>query len=329
MNVLVTGGSGFIGSHVVDKLREKGITVRIFDMVIPTFRADIEFYHGSLLDVEALRMALNGVDAVYHLAAVADVKDVYNEPAYAEGINVRGTLNVLEAIRRSTGPKRMIYGSTTWVYGSSSDEVVDERSLIGAPAHLYTATKIASEYYCQSYARMYGLAVTILRYGIPYGPRARDGAVVPIFVRKALRGEPLTVAGDGSQFRKFVYVEDLAEGNVLALKAVAKNKIYNLDGTEQVTIRQIAEAIQRLIGHVHIEYVPGRPGDFSGKDISSRLAKEELGGEPTVRFEEGLRRYVEWYRAQLAKADTEAALVDESLTPECHAGPGRAKRETR
>lgn len=313
MKVLVTGGSGFIGSHVVDKLRDKGIAVRIFDMVIPTFRSDVEFYHGSLLDLEALRMAFNGVEAVYHLAAVADVKDVYNEPAYAEAINVRGTIHVLEALRRSTGPKRLIYGSTTWVYGSAAEPAVDERTPLGAPTHLYTATKIASEYYCQSYASMYNLSVTILRYGIPYGPRARDGAVVPLFVAKALRGEPLTIAGDGSQFRQFVYVEDLAEGNVLALKPIAQNKIYNLDGTEHVTIRQIAEAIQRIVGNVAIESIPARPADFAGKEVSSRLAREELGWEPKVRFEEGLRRYIAWYQEQLAKAESESALVDDTL----------------
>ena len=325
MRVLVTGGSGFIGSHVVDKLRARGIEVCIFDMVMPTFRNDVEFYHGRLLDLEALRMALNAVDAVYHLAAVADVKDVYNDPYYAESINVRGTIHVLEAVRRSTGVKRVIYGSTTWVYSEATEPVVDERTPLRAPNHLYTATKIASEYYCQSYSKLYDIPVTILRYGIPYGPRARDGAVVPIFVRKALKGEPLTIAGDGSQFRKFVYVEDLAEGNVLALKPVAKNKIYNLDGAELVTIKQIAEAIQRHIGNVRIEYVPGRPGDFSGKEISSRLAKDELGWEPVVRFEEGLRRYIEWYRAQAARGEEAMALVDETLKTDFLSGAAAAR----
>lgn len=323
MRVLVTGGSGFIGSHVVDRLRQRGITVRVFDMVMPTFRTDIEFYQGSLLDLEALRMALNGVDAVYHLAAVADVKDVHTDPYYAESINVRGTINMLEAIRRSVGITRLIYGSTTWVYGGSAEMVVDEQTPLGPPAHLYTATKIASEYYCQSYMKMYNLPVTILRYGIPYGPRARDGAVVPIFVRKALRVEPLTLAGDGSQFRKFVYVEDLAEGNVLALKPIAANKIYNLDGQETVTIRQIAEGIQRILGQVRIEYVPARPGDFSGKEVSSRRAKEELGWEPSVTFEEGLRRYIAWYKEQLAKQEEEWARVDEVFK----AAPVRASVE--
>jgi UDP-glucose 4-epimerase len=313
MKALVTGGSGFIGSHVVDRLKARGVEVRVFDMVMPTFRKDIEFYQGSLLDQEAVRMSLNGIDAVLHLAAVADVKDVFNDPHYAEAINVRGTINLLEAVRRSTGIKRVVYGSTTWVYSEVTEQYVDEQTALRAPAHLYTATKIASEYYCQSYSKLYNIPVTILRYGIPYGPRARDGAVVPIFVGKAMRGEPLTIAGDGMQFRKFVYVEDLAEGNVLALKSIAKNKIYNLDGTEKVTIKQIAETVQKVIGNVKIEYVPARPGDFSGKEVSSQLAKTELGWEPKVGFEEGVKRYVEWYKARVAKAEAEWERVDDIL----------------
>lgn len=301
MKVLVTGGSGFIGSHVVDKLCDKGIEVRVFDMVVPTFRKDIEFYHGSLLEFEAVKMAMNGIEAVFHLAAVADVKDVYEEPHYAENINVRGTINILEAARKSA-VKRVIYGSTTWVYSEVAENSVDEQTPLRAPSHLYTATKIASEYYCQSYSKLYNLPTTILRYGIPYGPRARDGAVVPIFVGKAMRGESLTIAGDGMQFRKFVYVEDLAEGNVLALKSVGKNKIYNLDGSEKVTIKQIAETVQKIIGNVKIEYVPARPGDFSGKEVSSQLAKAELGWEPKISFEEGVKRYVEWYKDRELKA---------------------------
>lgn len=313
MRVLITGGSGFIGSHVADKLRDRGVIVRVFDMVMPTFRDDIEFYHGSLLDLEALKMAIAGVDAIYHLAAVADVKDVFEDPHYAESINVRGTINVLEAARRSK-KQRVIYGSTTWVYSNVEGTHVDEQTPLGAPSHFYTATKVASEYYCQSYSELYGLPVTILRYGIPYGPRARDGAVVPIFVQKAIRGESLTVAGDGSQFRKFVYVEDLAEGNMLALKPIAANKIYNLDGSERVTIRQIAETVQKIVGDVRIETVPARAGDFSGKEVSSELAGRELGWAPKVDFAEGVRRYVEWYRERLADEARDAANLDKILS---------------
>jgi UDP-glucose 4-epimerase len=312
MKVLVTGGSGFIGSHVVDKLRDKGVEVRVFDMVFPTFRKDVEFYQGSLLDLEALKMAMSGIEAVFHLAAVADVKDVFEDPHYAESINVRGTINVLEAARKAK-LKRVIYGSTTWVYSEVAEQYVDEQTPLRAPSHLYTATKIASEYYCQSYSKLYNLPVTILRYGIPYGPRARDGAVVPIFVGKAMRGEPLTIAGDGMQFRKFVYVEDLAEGNVLALKSIGANKIYNLDGSEKVTIKQIAETVQKVIGDVKIDYVPARPGDFSGKEVSSQLAKTELGWEPKIGFEEGVRRYVDWYKARVARTEAEWARVDDIL----------------
>ena len=140
---------------------------------------------------------------------------------------MRGTFNVLDAARLSS-VQRVIYGSTTWVYSASEESMVNEETLLGLPSHLYTATKITGEYYCHSYVQLYKLDVTVLRYGFPYGPRARDGAVIPIFVSKALRGEPLTLAGDGMQFRNFVYVEDLAEGNVLALQSAAKNRTYNL-----------------------------------------------------------------------------------------------------
>jgi UDP-glucose 4-epimerase len=313
MRALVTGGSGFIGSHVVDKLRERDIKVRIYDMVYPDFRDDIEFYHASLLNLDSLRMAMSKVDVIFHLGAIADVKDVFEEPHYAEAINVRGTINVLEAARRSVSIKRVIYGSTDWVYSDTEGDILDEDTPLSAPSHLYTATKIAGEYYCQCYSRLYDLPATILRYGIPYGPRAREGAVVPIFVKRALNGEPLTIAGDGSQYRKFVYVEDLAEGNVLALKEIAKNKIYNLEGTEKISIKQIAETIQKILGKVEIQYVAGRPGDYSGREILATRAREELRWEPRVPFEEGVRRYIEWFRERQESVDAEWARLDEIL----------------
>lgn len=313
MKALVTGGEGFIGSHVVDKLRDKGIEVRVYDLAIPTLRKDIEHYQASLLDFDALRFALSGIDAIFHLGAIADVNDVFKEPHYSEAINVRGTINVLEAARTSGKIKRVVYGSTTWVYSDTEGHTLDEDTPLSAPSHIYTATKIASEYYCQCYSKLYNLPTTILRYGIPYGPRAREEAVIPIFVRRALNGEPLTIAGDGSQYRKFVYVEDLAEGNVLALKEVAKNKTYNLEGTEKISIKQIAETIQKILGKVEIQYVEGRPGDFPGKEISAKRAREELGWEPRVPFEEGVRKYIEWFKENQKRIDTEWAKLDEIL----------------
>ena len=314
MKVLVTGGAGFIGSHVVDKLKDKGIEVRVYDMAMPANRLDIEYYKGSILDMTALGFAMADIDAVYHLAAVADVKDVYEDPYYSESINVRGTINVLESARKAR-VKRVIYGSTIWVYSEAEQDKVDEQTPLHAPSHFYTATKLAGEYYFQSYSKLYGMEVTILRYGIPYGPRARDGAVIPIFVKKALNGEPLTIAGDGSQFRKFIYVEDLAEGNVMALKEVAKNKIYNIDGSQKVTIKEIAETIKKVIGNVKIEYTPARPGDFSGKEVSAQRAFKELGWEPKVSFEEGVRRYILWYKERQQKRKESWEKIDKVLKP--------------
>ena len=248
-----------------------------------------------MLDIEALRLAMTGIHAVIHLAAIADVKEVFEDPSYAETVNTRGTACVLEAARRCR-TARVIYGSTTWVYSDCPQTEVDEETPIPPPSHLYTATKIASEFYCRSYEALYKLPSTILRFGIPYGPRARAGAVVPLFVSKALNGEPITVAGDGQQFRQFVYVEDLADGVVLALKPNAAGRTYNLDGRERVSILQIAQAVQRVTGRGEIVHTPGRPGDFSGKVACSLRAEQELGWRASTPFEEGLRRYLKWYQ---------------------------------
>jgi UDP-glucose 4-epimerase len=207
----------------------------------------------------------------------------------------------------------MIFGSTVWVYSEAEEDRVDENTPLHAPSHFYTATKLAGEYYCRSYSKLYGMEITILRYGIPYGPRARDGAVIPIFVKKALNNEPLTIAGDGMQFRKFIYVEDLAEGNAMALKETAKNKIYNLDGAQRVSIKQIAEMIKKILGNVTIEYVGSRQGDFSGKEVSIALAKVELGWAPAVGIEEGIRRYIEWFRQRERSQKQDLEKIDSLL----------------
>jgi len=282
-------------------------------MMIPDYRDDIEFYQGSLLNLNQMRMAVSGVDAIFHLGAMADVKDVFQEPHYSEAINVRGTVNVLEAARLNGSIKRVIYGSTTWVYSGVNELHVDENTPLHSPSHLYTATKLTGEYYCRSYNELYGLDITILRYGIPYGPRARDGAVVPVLVKKAINGEPLTISGDGSQFRRFVYVEDLAEGNMLALKSIAKNRTYNLDGIERITIKEVVEMVRNIIGNVKIEYAPARTGDFSGKEVSSKRAEDELGWTPKTSFNEGLKKYIDWYIQRERKLKEDWEKLDDIL----------------
>jgi UDP-glucose 4-epimerase len=312
VRVLVTGGSGFIGSHVVDKLRARGHEPVIYDLrPSPWHEAgSVDTVLGSITDREALERALHSCDAVAHLAAVADVNDVHAEPEDAERVNARGTVAVLEAARRA-GVKRIVYASTIWVYSDCEPEEVDEDTLLPPPSHLYTSTKLAGELYCKAYQELYGIDYTILRFGIPYGPRAREAAVVPAFVNKALAGEPLTLAGDGSQSRKFVYVEDLAEGVASGLDDVAVNRVYNLASDETVTIKQIAETIKELMGDVEIVHTPARPGDFGGKIVSSDRAARELGWTAATPFAEGVRRYIEWRheQAQLKAEEKEAAVI--------------------
>ena len=301
MRVLVTGGAGFIGSHVVDRLLATGITPRIFDARPSGHHAagGVDAVRGDLLDREALQKAMRGCDAVVHLAAAADVDDVAQRPAEAEAANARGTLNVLEAAR-GAGVARVIYASTIWVYGSATG-AVDEDHAVELPDHLYTATKLAGEMYCRSYSALYGLECTVLRFGIPYGPRARPAGVIPIFVRKALAGEPLTIAGDGLQSRRFVYVEDLAEGVVRSLVPQAIGRTYNLVGEESVTVRGIADAVRDLVGDVDIVHTPARTADFAGAEVSGARAATELGWYPTTSFDEGVRRYFEWHRRDAAR----------------------------
>jgi processive 1,2-diacylglycerol beta-glucosyltransferase len=200
--------------------------------------------------------------------------------------------------------------------------VVDEDTLLPAPSHLYTSTKLAGELYCKAYQELYGIDYTILRFGIPYGPRAREAAVIPAFVNKALNGEPLTLAGDGGQSRRFVYVEDLADGVALALADVAKNRVYNLASDENVTIKQIAENVKELLGDVEIVHTPARPGDFHGKVVLSSRAERELGWTAATPFSEGVRRYVEWRREQAVRAaEREAAAVIPAGEPDAESRP--------
>jgi UDP-glucose 4-epimerase len=315
LRVLVTGGSGFIGSHVVDVLRARGHVPVNFDRVESPYHSagDAQTVLGEATNVDALVGALDECEAVIHLAAMADVNDVQADPLGAEEANSRVTLAVLEAARRAS-VGRVVYGSTIWVYSDCAETSVCEETLLPPPAHLYTATKLAGELYCRSYAELYGVEYTVLRFGIPYGPRARDATVLAAFTRKALGGEPLTVAGSGDQTRRFVYVEDLADGVVRALVPGAVGRTYNLAGTETTTILEIAEAVREFVGDASIVHTPARAGDFGGKEVSSARAQEELGWEPVTPFREGARRYVEWRREREVAAEPAVAAAPSAGT---------------
>jgi UDP-glucose 4-epimerase len=297
VKVLVTGGSGFIGSHVVDKLLDAGHEPRILDLVPSPYHPEVETVLGDLGDPATVAQALEGCDAVLHLAAVADVDQVATDPALTDRVNTGGTQVLLEGAREA-GIKRFVYASTIWVYGDAAGpEALDEDTPLGLPKHFYTATKIAGEMYTASYGELYDLEWTILRFGIPYGPRARPTAVVPAFTAKALAGQPLLIAGDGTQSRRFVYVEDLAEGVVASLVPVAANRVYNLVGRENTSVRAIARAVRDVVGDVPIQHIEGRAGDLHGGNISGERAATELGWEPRTAFKDGVRRYVEWATA--------------------------------
>jgi UDP-glucose 4-epimerase len=302
--VIVTGGSGFIGSHVVDALKDAGYEVTVLDYGVPPHRQDVGFENVDLMDMSSVLSATDGAGHIFHLAAVSNVNYAYKHPVYTTALNVVGTANVLEAARIHRGV-RVYLASTVWVYNGSPDgRFVDEAApfFMNGAGHIYTSTKMAGEMICHNYAQLYQVPFTVLRLGIPYGPRMREELLIPIFIKKALNGEPLTVAGKGSQYRNFVYVRDLAEAHVLAMKDVAINQTYNIEGTRKVTVLEVAEGIRKNLGdHVKIEFVPERPGDFGGREVSASKAKQELGWEPTVEFEDGLRRTVEWFRARWDK----------------------------
>jgi UDP-glucose 4-epimerase len=304
MRVLVTGGGGFIGSHVVDRLIDRGVTPRIFDLSASPYHSplEVETFTGSITDAANLDLAMRDCDAVIHLAAVADVSHVLADPVLAEEVNTRGTLNVLEAACRAK-VGRVVYGSTTWAYSDCVEQDVDEETPIPAPRHLYTATKLAGETYCSGYAELYDLESTVLRFGIPYGPRARSAGVVAKFTDLAFEGKALTIAGDGSTTRSFIYVEDLADGIVAALAPEAAGRTYNLSGDEVVTILEIAERVQENTDNCEIVHTPPRPGDFPGKSISNQRALDELGWKAETNFKEGVRKYVEWVRCTTRPPD--------------------------
>jgi UDP-glucose 4-epimerase len=307
VKVLVTGGSGFIGSHVVDRVIAHGHDARIFDLVPSPYHDSVETVLGDLCNPQDVARALEGCDAVVHLAAVADVDQVAKDPGLTDRVNVQGTQTLLEATREAR-ISRFVYASTIWVYGDAAGpEALDEDTPLDHPKHFYTATKIAGEMYTVSYGELYGVEWTILRFGIPYGPRARPTAVVPAFTAKALAGQPLTIAGDGTQSRRFVYVEDLAEGVAASLVPAAANRVYNLVGHENTSVRAIARAVRDVVGDVPIVHIEGRAGDLRGGNISGERAARELGWEPTTSFVDGVRRYVEWLTDDAATSSAATA----------------------
>lgn len=301
MKIVVTGGSGFIGSHVVDVLLERGHEVLIYDLEAPRYGQPCEFLRGDARDTDRLSRVLKPGDVVYHLAAEANVNRFLESPLFSNDITSGATLSVLEAARRAGGV-RVILASTEWVYGSSveaGDEVITEETPYAShPDHLYTSSKIASELFCRNYSDLYGVTFTIMRYGIPFGERARPETVTPIFIRRIIRGETITIHGDGSQSRQFIYVKDLARGNAACLGAAAENQIFNLNGSRRISVIQIVHTLEKILGKkATVAYVEDRKGNFKGRFISSEKALKVLDWAPRLEYEDAMRLYVDWFLA--------------------------------
>jgi len=298
MSCIVTGGNGFIGRHVVRALREAGHEVEVVDLAAAERGLNICDTQGLIREFERLSPAI-----VFHLAGVADARDALQNPVKAVTANVGGTASVLEASRQ-TSVKRVILASTCWVANAMGSGLLDEQApfLPEGGGHVYTTTKIATELLAHDFHKLYGLPFTILRYGIPYGPGMWPGLVLKNFLDRAFAKQPLTIFGDGSASRRFVFVGDLARAHVLALQDVASNQIYNLEGMRFVTVKELAELVSKLVGGVEIQYKEeaSRVGEFQyfRKLISSNKAYIDLGWAPEVDLEEGVRRTLEWYKQE-------------------------------
>lgn len=308
---LVTGGAGFIGSHIVERLVQLGKRVRVVDNLsigklenIEPFLDRIEFVEGDIRDLDMARKAMDGVEFLLHQAAIPSVPRSIDNPVETHESNLTGTLNILLAAKEAK-VKRVVYASSSSVYGDLP-QLPKREDQTPAPKSPYAVSKLAGEYYCRAFVEVYGLDVVCLRYFNIFGPRQDPespyAAVVPKFVSSFLKKEPPTIYGDGGQTRDFTFVRNAVEANLLSLEARdAKGEVFNIASGRAVSINELAKVIRELVGANEIEpqHGPPRPGDVrhSWADISK--ARSVLGYEPKWSLEEGLRATIEWFREKL------------------------------
>jgi UDP-glucose 4-epimerase len=305
---LVTGGAGFIGSHIAAALVERGDRVRVFDNFntgkrgnLERITKQIEMIEGDLADRAAVDRAVKSVDVVFHEAALASVPRSVAQPLDTHAACATGTLNVLDASRQS-GVRRVVYAASSSAYGDQPVPVKTE-TLLPAPISPYAAAKLAGEFYCQAFTATYGLETVALRYFNVFGPRQDPqgayAAVIPKFIVEMLARRQPTIFGDGKQSRDFVYVGDVVRANLLAAEsAKAVGKVINIASGRQYSLLEVLAAINQVLG-TEIKPVLAAPrvGDVRDSLADISRARELLDYEPSVSFEEGLRRTVEDFRA--------------------------------
>jgi len=308
--ILVTGGAGFIGSHLVDHLIAAGNPVTVLDDFSSGRRANLDeagqsgylrVIEGSVLDQAALGRAIKGCDRVFHLA-VQCVRSSLGQPLQNHEINATGALMTLEAARRAD-VERFVYCSSSEVYGNCGGGHLGEDAAC-VPVTVYGAAKLAGEHYAKAYHQTYGLPVVVVRPFNSYGPREHEqgdlGEVIPRFVIRVLNGLPPIIFGDGSNGRDFTYVSETAHGLALAASCDALiGRVVNIAFGRMVTIRDLALAVARRCGREDIvpESIAPRPGDVIALHADTRLARDLLGFRAEIDIEEGLGRYIDWFRA--------------------------------
>jgi UDP-glucose 4-epimerase len=312
---LVTGGAGFIGSHVAETLVERGERVRVLDNLstghlsnMEGFRERIEFLQADLLDADAVAQAVEGIDCIFHQAALASVPRSVNAPLDTNASCVTGTVTLLDAARRA-GVRRLVYAGSSSAYGDQPTSPKRETDL-PAPISPYGAAKLAAEYYCRAFTATYGFETVCIRYFNVFGPRQDPdspySAVIPLFITAMLSGRQPVIYGDGRQSRDFTYVANVVRANLLAAEARnVAGRTFNAAGGRSISLLELIHQLNRLLGtEVKPVHTDPRPGDIHESLADCSQAREMLGYEPIVDFEEGLRRSIDYYR-ELAARSTE------------------------
>ncbi len=316
MRILVTGGAGFIGSHLVEKLLADGHHVAILDDFndfydpqikcenVAAFREHAPIHHVDLRDNGAVRNLFHRekYETIFHLAARAGVRPSILQPQLYFDTNVNGTLHLLEAAR-TTGAERLIFASSSSVYGICKEVPFREDFHLTQTISPYAATKIGGEFLCSTYSHLYNLRVVALRYFTVYGPRQRPDLAIHQFTRKIDKGESIDQFGDGTTRRDYTYIDDIIQGTMAALKYDGPMfDVFNLGENETIQLKDLISAIEQSLGKkAKINRLPEQPGDvpLTCADISK--ARKLLGYNPATKLNEGLPKFVEWFREMHAK----------------------------
>lgn len=307
---VVTGGAGFIGSHLCQALLESGRRVRVIDNLSSgrlsnleglqeQHQQALEFIEGDIRDLEKLRRCLRGAAHVYHQAAMTSVEQSVEQPEACHAVNCTGTLHVLRCARQE-GASKVILASSTAVYGNDGEQPCREDQ-IPRPVSPYAASKLAAEHYAQVFCELYGLPTLSLRYFNVYGPRQDPNsdyaAVIPRFISRLLQGRPPVIFGDGRQSRDFVYVEDVVSANLLGAQSPAAGAALNIASGRSCDLKQLAAQLNRIVGcDLRPAHEAARPGDIRHSEADIRLARQRIGYVPRVSLEEGLSKTVGAYR---------------------------------